>query len=147
MSFCPPTTKSNAEKKACPCNGGDKCSQFRTFFKSNSSELGEFAVIRYSDSCNFVNFYRAAINFLGISEKKQQELKEEYDKHKADPKNIPFPRLRIPKFHFPFILALTTKQWTAPMSRAVIDELECYTHRSPNLLFGFSPKFASKAKK
>jgi hypothetical protein len=87
--------------------------------------------VRYSDSCNFVNFYRAAINFLGISEKKQQELKEEYDKHKADPKNIPCPRLRIPKFHFPLILALTTKQWTAPMSRAVIDEFECYAHRSP----------------
>ncbi|KAL7456981.1 hypothetical protein ACHAWC_008439 [Mediolabrus comicus] len=200
MFFSPPATKSNADKKSCPCGWGDECSEFVTFFNKNNHELGKYVEVMFSDSCNFVNFYRGAINFLHIPEWKQQEIEEQYDKHKAynfvnfynaaikflviseqkeqqlkklyvehkadkddnfvdfynaavdlldipehkhqelkicydkhkaDSENVPCPRLRIPKFHFPSIFALTKTKWTAPMSKEVMVMMECYQGRSP----------------
>mmetsp|Transcript_10347 Transcript_10347/g.17580 ORF Transcript_10347/g.17580 Transcript_10347/m.17580 type:complete len:762 (-) Transcript_10347:731-3016(-) len=129
--FTPPLSKSNSEKKACLCHWGDDCSELKTFFDKNKSELGQVIKVRYAETCNFVNFYNAAIKFLRIPMRKQQELRQLYDEHKADPTNKPCPRIMIAKFHFPYILALTTTQWTSPMLRGKVDELECYIDRSP----------------
>jgi len=56
LLFTPPPTKSNAVKKACCCDWGDKCSEFKAFFDKNKRELGKVVEVRYADTCNFLNF-------------------------------------------------------------------------------------------
>lgn len=152
LLFTPPPSKSNAQKKACVCHWGDKCSQFKTFFDKNKSELGEIIEVRYSDTCNFVNFYRAAIYFLRIPKKIQQELKQQYEEYKAGQNNGRCPRINIAKFHFPYVLALQKKvRWTAPMLRKEMDECECYINRDPppqqdNLII-YNPELGNKQSK
>jgi len=76
------------------------------------------------------------VNLLNIPQSQRKEWKKQYDDHIADkkikidpPRNCP--RITIAKFHFPIILALTTTQWTSPLTRDKIEELECYINRSP----------------
>mmetsp|Transcript_10306 Transcript_10306/g.17523 ORF Transcript_10306/g.17523 Transcript_10306/m.17523 type:complete len:344 (-) Transcript_10306:711-1742(-) len=136
LLFTPPTTKSNAEKKACCCDWGDKCSEFKTFFDKIKRELGQVVEVRYSNTCKFHNFLHAAAHFLHIPQSQQREWKTQYDKHVADKTNnispaATCPRITIVKFHFPSILALTTTQWTTPLTREKIETLECYIGRDP----------------
>lgn len=148
LSFTPPPSKSNAQKKACVCHWGDKCSQFKTFFDKNNSELGQIIAVRYSDTCKFANFYEAAIQFLHIPTEVQQELKQQYEVHKVD-NTFPCPRIGIARFHFPYFLALQKKvRWTAPMSRKQVDELGIYMNRDPppqqDRLIIYNPELGEK---
>eukprot|EP00986_Skeletonema_menzelii_P021274 scaffold33840_cov171-Skeletonema_menzelii.AAC.1 len=152
LLFTPPPSKSNAQKKSCICHWGDECSQLKTFFDKNKSELGQLIHVRYSDTCNFVNFYKAAVAFLHIPKKKQQQLKKQYEDFKAGRNNANCPRIRIAKFHFPYYLALQKNvQWTAPMLRKEVDESEIYINRDPppqqDGLIIYNPELGEKQSK
>ena len=150
LLFTPPPTKSNAQKKKCICDWGDECSQLTTFFNKNKPELGEVIDVRFAGTCNFANFYKAAIAFLHIPKKKQQELEQQYEKHKAD-QNVPCPRIKIAKFHYPYVLALQKGlKWTAPMSKKEVGDYEIYTDRpldGKDRLIVFDPELGGKQSK
>ena len=127
--FTPPSSKANAQRKACICNWGDECSEFKTFFDNNGSELGKLVSVRYSNSCDFHNFYHGAISFLRIPKHSQVDLKERYERYLKDPKNDPCPRIKIAKFHFPEIFSHSRK-WTAPLSMEEVQKSGVYINRS-----------------
>jgi len=153
--FTPPSSKANAQTKACICHWEGECSEFKAFFDKNDSELGTLVSVRYSNSCDFHNLYHGAINFLRIPNDTQSKLKERYERHLKDPDEVPCPRIKIAKFHFPSVLAFSRK-WTAPLSMEEVQKSGCYMNRSPppqndvlviyNKELGFSAKKKAKVK-
>eukprot|EP00956_Cyclotella_meneghiniana_P004499 scaffold5550_cov82-Cyclotella_meneghiniana.AAC.2 len=98
--FTPPKSKSNALRKACCCNWGHACSQLTTFFIQHKQHpMCGLAVVNYSDSCNFHNFLRAAINYMKIPKSVQDAWEQQYAKHKEDASKPP--RVTIARHHLP----------------------------------------------
>ena len=97
--FTPPSSKANAQTKACMCHWGDECSKFKTLFDNNDSELGKL----FSASTTFTTLPSVS-SVQCIPNHTQAELKGRYKRYLKDPTNVPCPRIKIAKFHFPIFL-------------------------------------------
>lgn len=92
----------------------------------------------YSDSCGFQNVLDAVVNLFNFSQSQQDELKNQYQAWKDDPKNKnnTLPRIHIARLHYPLELITrdkgerTSLPWSAPITKEEADELGCYDDRS-----------------
>lgn len=132
--FTPPKTKSNDVRKQCICNWGDKCCEFNTFFNNRNHHLGDFVYLRYSDSCDFQNAWRAICHLFQVPKSTRDEFKRRYDNWKLDPTSHDKPkRILIAKFHYPEPFVTREKpSYTVPLSWEEIAALTCYEDRHQN---------------
>ena len=136
LNFTPPKSKSNAFRKKCICDWGDKCCELTRFFDKEDHPLGGFVDIRYcKNSCNFLNAWHSICNILHVPKRTQDSLKSQYEQWAADPnaKKSGQPRIKIAKLHYPLEIVIRPKpaSYLLPMTREEAENLGCYADREP----------------
>jgi len=134
-SFTPPRSNSSAERKICICDWGQRCCEFKTFFKKHPGHpySGKAFDYTFSKSCDFQNFWAAATRYFHIPAEQQQQFISAAAATNDNPKKKE--RFRIARHHFPVALLqyfnAAGGMKYQPLSREILEQTGCYKHVNP----------------